>query len=144
MILMFAESIQGAMRTVFLEPRLGQLHARQLGVFTGAVAVLLITYAFSGWIGAEKHALLLKIGVFWLSLTVAFEVVLGRLLGRSWKEIGSDYNFVHGGLLVLGLTVLTLSPLLVARLRKSKNISTRASMKEGSVPGSRQIVTKRL
>jgi hypothetical protein len=37
----------------------------------------------------------------------------------AWR-IGSDYNPIEGGLLPIGLAVLTLSPLLAARLRRAR------------------------
>jgi hypothetical protein len=54
----------------------------------------------------------------WLSLTLLFEFGLGRLvLGFSWGRLLSDYDISRGGLLPFGLILLTLSPLVAARLR---------------------------
>jgi len=49
---------------------------------------------------------------------VTFELVLGRLVMHlSWERIASDYNLLQGGLMPIGLIVLTLSPLLAGSLR---------------------------
>ena len=48
----------------------------------------------------------------------AVEFALGRLvLGYSWARIGAEYNLLKGGLMPIGLLVLTLSPLTAARWR---------------------------
>jgi hypothetical protein len=61
---------------------------------------------------------LLLVGLLWLFLTVAFEVLFGRFVaGLSWERIASDYNLLSGGLMPLGLLVLFLSPMIAAKLR---------------------------
>ena len=42
-------------------------------------------------------------------------------VGLSWERIASDYDVPHGGLLPFGLIVLTLWPLIAAKLRGFKN-----------------------
>jgi hypothetical protein len=54
----------------------------------------------------------------WLFLTLAFELFLGRtVFGYSWERLASDYNLLEGGLLPIGLLVLTFSPIIAARIR---------------------------
>jgi len=54
-------------------------------------------------------------------LTVLFELGFGHFVfGRSWESLGSDFDVLHGGLLPLGLLILTLSPLIATRLRGVK------------------------
>ncbi|MGL4881608.1 MAG: hypothetical protein ACRC8K_11140, partial [Waterburya sp.] len=58
--------------------------------------------------------------LLWLGLTVGFEIMLGRfVMGLSWERIASDYNLLQGGLMPLGLLVLTLSPLIATKVRGS-------------------------
>jgi hypothetical protein len=59
----------------------------------------------------------------WVVLTVGFEITLGRALGYSWERIASDYNITEGGLLPLGLVIMTLAPLIAARLRDRRSTS---------------------
>ena len=40
----------------------------------------------------------------------------------SWERILSDYDVFHGGLLLVGLVVLVLSPLIAARLHQEHNL----------------------
>ncbi len=118
-ILMAVEFIHGALRTIFLAPRVGDFPARQIGVFTGSLLIVAVACLTVRWIGAVGSGSLIRIGSLWLLLTVAFELGFGHyVFGRSWGRLASDYNVLEGGLLPFGLLVLALSPLIAARLRK--------------------------
>jgi hypothetical protein len=118
LLIMAAEFVHGIARMMLLQPYLGDVRARQVAVFTGSVIILAVALVCVRWIGAVTTRELLGVGVIWLVLTVAFEILFGRLvMGYSWLRIGSDYNLIEGGLLPIGLVVLTLSPLLAAHLR---------------------------
>jgi hypothetical protein len=118
-VIIVAESLHGIARVVFLQPRVGDFKVRQIAVFTGSAMILAIAGASVRWIGAARVSALLRIGLLWLGLTLGFEILLGRFLMRySWEKIASDYNILKGGLLPIGLLVLTISPLLAARARR--------------------------
>jgi len=117
LLLMAVESLHGIARRILLEPYFGDFRAHQIAVFTGSVLILAIASLCVRWIGATTKGQLLGVGGLWLVLTVAFEIGLGRLMGLSWERIGSDYDLLHGGLMLIGLLVLTLSPLLVQSRR---------------------------
>lgn len=117
LLLITAEVAQGIVRTLVLTPVVGDFRARQLGVFTGSLLILLITAFTIRWIRARRPRTLLMIGSGWVVLTVAFEVSLGRMLGYSWERLGSDYNVLEGGLLPIGFVIMATSPLIAARLR---------------------------
>jgi hypothetical protein len=119
LILIAVEFIHGALRTIFLAPRVGDFHARQIGVFIGSLLIVAVACLTVRWIGATSTSSLIGMGVLWLVLTVAFELGFGHyVFGRSWGSLASDYNVLEGGLLPFGLVVLALSPLIAARLRK--------------------------
>jgi hypothetical protein len=114
-----AEVVHGIVRSIVLTPRVGDRRARQIGVFTGSLMNLGITYRFIQWIGARTTGVLVGIGVVWVVLTVVFEVTFGRLVMQSsWDRLRSDYDLAHGGLLPLGLATLAGSPLAAARLHR--------------------------
>ena len=116
--LVCAEIIHGILRTLLLAPRVGDFRARQIGVFTGSLLILLIAGLSIRWIHTRSMTSLVKVGVVWLVLMVVFELAFGRLvLGASWERLWSDFNLLEGGLLPVGLAVLALSPLIAARLR---------------------------
>ncbi|NJR48367.1 MAG: hypothetical protein HC780_01245 [Leptolyngbyaceae cyanobacterium CSU_1_3] len=119
LVIIFAEFLHGTARIIWLEPLVGDFRARQISVFTGSVMILAIALIFIRWIRATSAAQLLQVGLLWLVLTVGFEILLGRLVMQlSWQRILSDYNLLQGGLMPIGLLILTLGPILAAKLKR--------------------------
>jgi hypothetical protein len=117
LLLITAEVVNGIVRTLVLMPVAGDFRARQLGVVTGSLLIVLITAGTIRWMRASRPKTLLMIGGAWVVLTVAFEISLGRMMGYSWERLGSDYNMLAGALLPIGLVIMAASPLIAARLR---------------------------
>lgn len=118
LVFIVAESLNGTIRNFLLVPFFGNLLAHQISFCTGSVLVLLIAIAFVRWLHASSVSQLLGVGVLWLLLTVAFELALGRfILGYSWERIAADYNLLQGGLMPIGLVLLTLAPVVAAKIR---------------------------
>ena len=118
LVIIVAESIHGALRQVFLAPALGDFRARQVSVLTAIVIIFIIAWFSIRWIGASSARTALGVGAVWVMLTLAFEVALGRLLGFEWSRILADYDLRHGGLMLLGLVAMLLTPLIAARARQ--------------------------
>jgi hypothetical protein len=117
-LLMTAETLQGLWRVKVLAIWIGDEFSRDVGVFTGSLIILLITFACIDWIPARDLPTLLHVGLTWVVLTIGFELALGRLaFDRSWNEIASDFDLLQGRLLSLGLLFLLFAPLLAAWLR---------------------------
>lgn len=118
LVLIAAEILHGIVRGIFLVPYVGEFRSSQIGVFTGSLIILAIALAFVRWIGTSSVSALLLVGASWLALTLAFEILFGRfVVGASWERLASDYNVLEGGLLPIGMLVLTLSPLIAAKVR---------------------------
>lgn len=117
LLVMVVETLHGTARRILLEPLLGDLVARQISVVTGSVIILAITFIFVRWLkGTEKLDFLL-VGTVWVGLTLAFEIVIGRLvMNVTWEQIVSDYDLIHGGLMPLGLLVMLFAPLMTAKV----------------------------
>ena len=61
---------------------------------------------------------MLLVGLIWLTLTMACEVMFGRfVVGLTWERIAADYNLLKGGLMPLGLLLLLFAPMIAGRLR---------------------------
>jgi len=120
-LIALAETVHGMLRTIFLEPRVGDLASRQIGVLTGSLMILAITYFTIDWVGASKAKQLAAVGTLWLVLMLILEVTLGRALGLSWERIVSDYVPSQGGFMIVGMTVLALSPSIAFRLRSRRH-----------------------
>ncbi len=122
LLLIAAETAHGIVRTLYLVPVVGDLPARQIGVATGSILILVIVWVTLPWLGAVGRRQWFGVGALWVVLMIAFEVALGRwVIGYSWSRIGADFNLADGGLLPLGLLVLLLAPWLAARLRRLEN-----------------------
>lgn len=117
-ILMLAETLHGLWRVKVLAIWIGDAAAREVSVFTGSLVILLITFAFIGWISARSAPTLLIVGTTWVALTVVYEFILGRVVfHQTWADILSDFDLLQGRLLPIGLLFLLFAPLLAARLR---------------------------
>jgi len=118
LVLITAEILHGIARGVLLVPLVGEFRSDQIGVFTGSIIVLVIALLFVRWIGSNRTTECLTVGLLWLVLTVAFEVLFGRLVvGASWQRLAADYNVRQGGLLPFGMAVLLFSPIIARKIR---------------------------
>ncbi len=118
MLIILVESLHGVVREIFIAPRIGDRHARQIGVLIGCLFIFSIAWLTTRWIGAGRRGERLGVGMLWVALTLTFEIALGRATGVSWDGISSDYNPLRGGFMLFGLAFMCLAPLLAARLRK--------------------------
>ncbi len=123
--IMSAETVLGILRTLYLEPEIGSLHARQVGVFTGSAMIFAVLWATGPWIGAEGNdSRLLNIGAVWVALTLLFELSLGvALVAGWWQRMLADYDISSGGLMPLGLVFMSFAPWLAAHLRQHPTCS---------------------
>jgi len=119
LIIICTEVMHGAVRGIYLEPVVGDFRARQIAVFTGTVIIFTISLITVKWLRAVRKNQLVTVGVIWLFLTLAFEIIFGYyVIGYSRDRILSDFNLLEGGLLPLGLAAMTLSPFVAGKLRK--------------------------
>lgn len=118
LVFIVAESLNGTVRMFWLVPALGDVRAHQISFFTGSILIIAVATLFIPWLQPARVSQLIQVGGLWLLLTILFEVCLGRfVLGYSWEQIAVDYNVLQGGLMPFGLILLTLTPLLAAKLR---------------------------
>jgi hypothetical protein len=115
--LVAVESAHGVVRRLLVEPQLGDLRARQVSVFTGSALIALVLWFTLKWLGPQPARRWWTLGLLWLTLTLAFEIGVGRAAGASWDRIASDFDPRRGGLLALGMLVILVAPRLVARRR---------------------------
>lgn len=111
LLMMLIETVHGVLRTTLLAPVVGDVASRQIGVFSGSLLILAVTYLSLGWLRLDWNRLRLVVGIVWVVLTLAFEVGLGRfVLGYPWSRLAADYNLSHGGLMGFGLLVMVFAP----------------------------------
>jgi hypothetical protein len=113
-----AEVTQGALRVRFLNRRVGDRRARQIGVFTGSLLILTLAWFGVPWIDPRSTGDCLAVGGLWLALMLGFDFYFGRVVFRaSWERIAADFDPRRGGLLGFGMAILFLAPWLIATLR---------------------------
>jgi hypothetical protein len=117
LLLVAVESVHGVLRRLVLEPQIGDLAARQLSVFTGAVIIVFVLWLTLPWLGPQSDRRWWELGLLWLTLTLAFEITLGRAAGMSWDRIASDFDPRRGGILALGMIVILVAPRVLADRR---------------------------
>ena len=103
--------VNGALRVLVLQPRLGEDHARQAASLSGVALVLLVSWLFVQLSPEARLAQLWWVGVAWLVATVAFEFLFGRFVsGLSWQALLADYNVLRGRFWSLILISVCLGP----------------------------------
>jgi len=119
LILMAVEFGHGAARAIWLTPVVGEFRSRQIGVVTGSILILGVTFLTGRWLLGVSAKVLLLTGGLWLLLTLAFEFSVGHwVFGRACQDLAADYDPTQGGLLSFGMLVLLFSPLIAAKLRR--------------------------
>ncbi len=117
LLIIFAETLHGTVRTLLIEPFIGGFRARQVSVLIGSAIIVFITFLFVRWLKGNYTYQFILVGVMWVGLTVGFEIVLGRfIMDLSWERICSDYGVASGGLMIFGLIVMLIAPVAMAKL----------------------------
>ena len=111
LVLLVAMFANGMVRVFVLEPRLGEHRARQVAVLIGLVVIFGLALPFVRWLARPTSAELLRVGLLWLTLTVAFEFLFGHYVsGASWDALWADYDLLQGRLWPLVLLSTALAP----------------------------------
>jgi len=123
-LILVAESINGTVRQLFIAPAIGDMLARQTGVFIGSGLILVISWLSARWLGAKTKNEQFWVGALWVILIGIFEIGLGVSLGYTRERLLSDYNLAQGGLMGFGLVFMLFAPMLGAKLRGMDSHST--------------------
>lgn len=117
-LIALAETIHGSLRIRFLNRPLGDRRARQLGVFTGSLLILLIAWVTAPWLAAPTATAAWAVGAAWFGLMLAFEFWVGRVMFHApWARILADFDLRRGGFLGFGMLVLAAAPWLAGVAR---------------------------
>ena len=117
LVILVLASLNGAVRDLVVAPRIGDTAARAISTLILCGLVLLVTWLSIRWVGPRSGRQALAIGLFWLVLTLAFEVGAGRLSGKAWSVVLADYDVLRGRIWVLVLIVTCLAPVWAGRVR---------------------------
>jgi len=112
--------INGALRDLTYGKHLSELQANQLSCLSGSILLGVVMYLFvRRWPSASAREAW-YIGLFWMSLTMAFEFLFFHYVGgHSWAELLANYDVMNGRLWPLILLWMAVAPYLFYRLRRS-------------------------
>lgn len=97
LVLLVAMTANGFFRGLVLQPYLGEHHARQVSSILGACVVVTLAGVFVRRLPDPASAPLVRTGILWGVLTVAFEFGFGHYVaGLGWDALRADYD-VRGG-----------------------------------------------
>jgi hypothetical protein len=105
LVIIIIETIHGIFRRLFLVPFIGEHLSNQIGVFTGSALILTVVWFLYKWLNIKDHLNQIFAGLIWCFLTFCFEIGLGYGFGYSLDEMLSQYNFIKGGFMLIGMAV---------------------------------------
>jgi hypothetical protein len=99
LVLLVAMSANGFLRALALVPWLGESQARQVSSILGAAIVVTLAGLFVRRLPDPGSAPLVRTGIFWGLLTLAFEFGFGHYVAEMpWPELLADYDVTAGRL----------------------------------------------
>jgi hypothetical protein len=101
----------GIFRVAVLIPAVGNAIAQVVSVALGIIIVLAGTRPFLSGQPRMTRRQVLNVSVSWLTLTVAFELLVGWATGRSWPDLLAAYAIWNGALWPLVLMAVVLAPI---------------------------------
>lgn len=117
-LIALVETVHGSLRVRYLNRPLGDHRARQVGVCTGSLLILVIAWVTAPWLDVPSAAAAWAVGGAWLGLMLGFEVWGGRrLFHASWPRVFAEFDLRRGGLLGFGMLVLAAAPWLAGVAR---------------------------
>ncbi len=117
LLIIATETVNGAVREIFIAPRLGAQIGRRVSFCIAIVLIALAALYFVRWIGAVTARQLLAVGFIWAFMTFLFEVLAGLLIaGREWDQVITDLDPSKGGLMAFGLAFMLVIPVLAYRV----------------------------
>jgi hypothetical protein len=119
LILLVLAVLNGTLRVSVLQPWIGEERAHIVSTLILCTIIFLVAFLTISWIGARTRSDALLIGIFWVSLTFAFEFLAGHyLFGNSWKALLRDYNVFEGRVWILILFADLLAPIFTWGLQR--------------------------
>jgi hypothetical protein len=103
--------LNGALREALLAPRLGAPAGHVASTLSLAALILLVAWHTIRWIAPGSGRRAWAVGLLWLFLTLAFEVLAGHyLLGHPWPALLADYDLRRGRVWPLVLLATLVAP----------------------------------
>lgn len=119
LLILVCAVLNGGLREAVLLPNLGKPLALVFSGILLSLCIVAVSLLFVHSLGKMSDAQALKLGLFWLLLTLAFEFGFGRLVQhRSWQQLLEAYTFKDGNIWPLVLVVTFFAPLIAVRFQR--------------------------
>jgi len=103
--------VNGALREATYGKRMTELRAHQLSTLSGIVLFTVYIWGVTTVWPLQTSGQAVAVGVTWLVLTLAFELLFGRYVaGHSWSRLLQDYNILAGRVWVFIPTWVAVAP----------------------------------
>lgn len=111
MLIALVETLNGIFRVRFLSKKLGVKKAKIVSFVLGSFFILLLNLILIPWIAPQSLSESFFIGFVWMSLMIAYDLYVGRVLFKlSWGKILEDFNLFKGNLLGIGMFMIIVLP----------------------------------
>jgi hypothetical protein len=111
--------LNGIIRQSFLLLYTTEPVAHIISTFMFLIVQSLVIYFYVRIKHIKEMSALIKIGVFWVVLTILFEFVFGHyVMNHPWEKLLADYNIFAGRLWLLVLLNNIIAPLISGKLIK--------------------------
>jgi hypothetical protein len=111
--------LNGIIRQSFLLLYTTEPVAHIISTFMFLIVQSLVIYLYVRIKHIKEMSALIKIGVFWVVLTILFEFVFGHyVMNHPWEKLLADYNIFAGRLWLLVLLNNIIAPLISGKLIK--------------------------
>ena len=114
----FIAIANGSIRQFVYLDYFDELTAHQISVLSFILLFGLYVWFIIPWLKLNSNSEALQVGVFWLAMTIIFEFIFGHfVMGHPWTNLFHDYNLLEGRLWIVVLIWITISPLVIRKLR---------------------------
>jgi hypothetical protein len=111
--------INGIARQELYAGPAGDLAAHHISTLTGAALSFLLVWAVTARWPFRSARQAAATGILWLLMTVAFEFLFGHFIaGHPWQRLLRDYDLSAGRVWSLYLLWITVTPLILHRMRR--------------------------
>jgi hypothetical protein len=109
--------VNGAVREKLLNRWLGPRAGHVIATAVLSAVVLLFAWLTIGWLAPGSPGDALRLGVWWVVLTLGFEFLAGHyVFGNPWRHLLADYDVRRGRVWVVVLLAALLGPLLARQV----------------------------
>lgn len=101
----------GGVRQAILIPRIGPESGHVASTLILCAAIIATAYTTIRWMAPTYFRDAFRLGIMWLTLTVAFEFIVGHFVfGVPWETIIADYDVTNGRIWPLVPLVTLIAP----------------------------------